>query len=107
DELIRPRITITAILSSLPRLPRWTMVSRNDGVGSSSPELPDMRRKAVTANTRFRNRLPHKKTNKKMLKQPSFRLPSMEGANWRRTEARTRGNQREWSSRVLGKIVSH
>ena len=77
DELIRPRMVMTAILSLLPRAPRWTIVSRNDGVGSSIRELPASRRKAVAARSKFTTRLAQSATNKKMLKQPSFRLAGM------------------------------
>ena len=74
DELISPRSTITAILSLLPLLPRCTIVSRKYGVGSSSRPPPLRRRKAVAASTKFMNTLAQSATNKKMLRQPSFRL---------------------------------
>jgi hypothetical protein len=45
---------------------------------------------AMTAKTKFANKLAQRATNKKMLRQPSFRLAAMTGGNLRRTVSRTR-----------------
>src|SRR5438067_6971020 len=81
DELIRPRIVITAILSPLPRAPRCTMTSRNDGVGSSNCGPPPKRRNAVAARTRLMNTLAQSATARKMVRHPSpsFRFSAMTG----------------------------
>src|SRR4051812_25281506 len=110
DELISPRITTTAILSLPPREPRWTIVSRKDGVGSSSREFPAMRRKEVAARTMFSKALAHRATNKKMLKQPSFRLPSMGGETGgepRRTQEGIHGRMKGWSDGTFKSSQHH
>ena len=75
-ELMSPRSGITAILSLLPRC---TMTSRNDGVGSSKRGPVPKRRNALAARTRLKNTLAHNATARKILRQPSFRSDDMTG----------------------------
>ena len=63
----------TATFVSLPRVPRSTIISRKRGRDSSSTATPWNLRKAVTARAKFTSMLAQRATNKKMLKQPSFR----------------------------------
>src|SRR5438874_7052312 len=89
EELIRPRMVMTAILSVVPRAPRCSRISRKRGIGSAS-RIPPTRSNAATINTRLKNKLAQSATNKKMLRQPSLRFAAMTGRNCRRTAARTR-----------------
>ena len=110
EELIRPRMVMTAILSVVPRAPRCSRISRKRGIGSAS-RIPPTRSNAATINTRLKNKLAQSATNKKMLRQPSLRFAAMTGRNCRRTAARTRafrvGASHEFrSARASGMLAS-
>ncbi len=79
EELISPRIMMTAILSPLPRAPRCTITSRNDGVGSSKRDPPPKVRKADAARMRLIMTLAQSATARNTLRQPSFRFAAMTG----------------------------
>src|SRR5438477_13165118 len=79
DEVISPRIMITAILSLLPRAPRCTMTSRKEGGGSSNRGPAPKRRKRLAARMRLMKKLAQSATARKTLRHPSFRLADMTG----------------------------
>jgi hypothetical protein len=72
EELIRPRIVMTAIFSVVARAPLCSKISRKRGIGSAS-RIPLTRLNAAIINTKFTNRLAQSVTNKKMLRQLSLR----------------------------------
>jgi hypothetical protein len=72
EELIRPRIVITAIFSVVARAPLCSRISRKRGIGSAS-RIPLTRLNAAIINTKFTNRLAQSAMNKKMLRQLSLR----------------------------------
>src|SRR2546421_8996193 len=72
EELIRPRIVMTAIFSVVAPAPLCSRISRKRGIGSAS-RIPLTRLNAAIINTKFTNRLAQSAMNKKMLRQLSLR----------------------------------
>src|SRR5205823_12947271 len=109
EELIRPRIVMTAIFSVVACAPLCSRISRKRGIGSAS-RIPLTRLNAAIINTKFTNRLAQSAMNKKMLRQLSLRsgvIPNQTAGELPRAQAvfQRRQNRRHAFEPFGGKSI--